>query len=152
MSDLQAIAGVYERIDNFFEDLRDSYDAAGDEVERDGVEREQRINDQAYFVLAWGQLEADVDDACRDAIRQGRLNEDWRSRRPWSLYDAENPRLSFRNRLRLVLDESSDEWKKTIDHYKVRNDIAHGSLLSKRIDVSSVIQEFYGIQASLTRD
>ena len=92
---------------------------AGNDAERDRVEREQRINDQAYFVLAWGQLEAEVDDACEDAIRQG---------------------------------QSHDEWKRTIDHYKVRNDIAHGALLSHRIDVSGVIQDFFRIQSSLFRN
>ena len=152
MSDLQAIAALYEQVDNFFEDLRDRYDEAGDAAARGRVESDQRINDQAYFVLAWGQLEANVDDVCRDAIRQGRSQEDWRNRRPWGLYDPENPRLSFRNRLRLVLDEDSHEWKTAVDHYKVRNDIAHGTLLSERIEVSSVIQEFYGILASLARD
>ena len=152
MNDLPAIAALYDQVDNYFDDLRDRCDAAGDDAERDRVEREQRINDQAYFVLAWGQLEAEVDEVCGDAIRQGQSLDDWRYSRSWSLYDPDNPRLSFRNRLRLVLDESTDEWKRTIDHYKVRNDIAHGTLLSQRIDVSSVIQDFFRIQASLARD
>ena len=152
MSGLRAIAAAYERVDNHFDDLRDRFDASGDEAERDRVEREQRLNDQAWFVLAWGQLEADVDDACENAIRQGRLQADWRHRRPWSLYDPENPRLSFRNRLRLVLDETSDEWRRTDEHYRVRNDIAHGTLLSQRIDVSSVIEDFFRIRSLLARD
>ena len=152
MSGLRAIAAAYERVDNHFDDLRDRFDATGDEAGRDHVEREQRLNDQAWFVLAWGQLEADVDDACGNAIRQGRLQADWRHRRPWNLYDPENPRLSFRNRLRLVLDETSDEWRRTDEHYRVRNDIAHGTLLSQRIDVSSVIEDFFRIRSSLARD
>ena len=99
-----------------------------------------------------GSWKADVDDACENVIRQGRSHAEWRHRRPWSLYDPERPRLSFRNRLRLVLDETSDEWRRTVEHYSVRNDIAHGSLLSQRIDVSSVIEDFFRIQSSLTRD
>ncbi len=152
MNDLRAIAALYEQVDNRFDDLRDSFDEAGDEAGRDRVEGEQRINDQAYFVLAWGQLEANVDDACENAIRQGRSHADWRRRRSWSLYDPERPRLSFRNRLRLVLDETSDEWRRTVEHYRVRNDIAHGTLLSQRIDVSSVIEDFFRIQSSMARD
>jgi hypothetical protein len=148
VSDLRSIAALYEQVDNHFDDLRDNFDEAG----RERVEQEQRINDQAYFVLAWGQLEADVDDACENAIRLGRSHAEWRHRRPWSLYDPERPRLSFRNRLRLVLDETSDEWRRTVEHYSVRNDIAHGTLLSQRIDVSSVIEDFYRIQSSLVRD
>ena len=56
MSDLRSIAALYEQVDNHFDDLRDDFDEAG----RERVEQEQRINDQAYFVLAWGQLEADA--------------------------------------------------------------------------------------------
>ena len=152
MSDLPAIAALYEQVDNHFDDLRDDFDEADDEAGRERVEQEQRINDQAYFVLAWGQLEADVGDACERAIRHGQSYGDWRHRRPWSLYDPREPRLSFRNRLRLVLDETSDEWRRAVEHYRVRNDIAHGTLLSQRIDVSSVIEDFRRIQTALVRD
>ena len=36
--------------------------------------------------------------------------------------------------------------------YNVRNQIAHGTLQSDRIDVSSVIRDFFRIQSSLTRE
>ena len=152
MSNLQAISALYEEIDNQFDDLRDRFAEADDMVGRDRVEQEQRINDQVYFVLAWGKVEADVDDACQSVIRNGISQEDWRHRRPWNLHDPENPRLSFRNRLRLVLRQDCDEWQLVVHHYGVRNQIAHGTLLSERIDVSSVIQDFYRVQTSLTRN
>ena len=59
--------------------------------------------------------------------------------------------LSFEDRLSLVLEKGSQPWKRTMQHYNVRNQIAHGALRSERIDVSSVVQEFYLIQSSLTR-
>ena len=151
MSDLEAIAALYQQVDNSLEDLRDRFDAAGDPGERDRIARQQRLNEQAYFVLAWGQLEAEIGNACRDAIRLGQSNEEWRHRRAWTLYDPENPRLSFRNRLTLVLDRSSDEWKRTLELYEVRNQIAHGDLRSEGIDVSTVIEDFHRIQSSLAR-
>ena len=49
MSDLQAIAESYERIDSFLGDLRDSCDAAGEADERERVAREQELNDQALL-------------------------------------------------------------------------------------------------------
>ena len=155
MSDLQAIATSYERLDGFLGDLRDSHDAAGETGERDRVAREQELNDQAWFVLAWGQLETDIDNACRDAIRNAQLHEDWRYRRAWSLYNPDDRRLSglsFENRLTLVLEKGSGEWRRTMQLYNVRNQIAHGTLLSERIDVSGEIQEFLRIRASLARD
>lgn len=155
MSDLQAIAAAYERIDSYLGDVRDSCEAAGEADERARIAREQEINDQAYFVLAWGQLETDIEDACRDAIRHAQSDEDWRYRRAWSLYNPEDRRLSglsFENRLTLVLEKGSGAWRRTMQLYNVRNQIAHGTLLSERIDVSSEIEDFFRIQASLTRD
>ena len=152
MSNLQEILALYRKIDNHFDDLLDSCTEAGDMTGRYRVEKEQEINDQAYFVLAWGQLEADVDDACQGVIETGRAQEDWRYQRPWNLYDPENPRLSFRNRLKLVLRQDTEEWQLAVDHYGMRNKIAHGTLLSERIDVSSVILYFERIQSSLARD
>ena len=71
MSELQAIAAVYERIDLHLESTSCGEASAGEEPAPGPVDREQSINDQAFFVLAWGQLEADIEEACRDAIRAG---------------------------------------------------------------------------------
>lgn len=152
MRDLQAIAAAYEQVDNFFESLRDDPDTTADGDDR--IAQRQRINDQAYFVLAWGQLEANIDDACRETIRNGRAHRDWRHRRAWSLYNPEERRLSglgFEDRLTLVLEKGTENWSQTMQHYNVRNQIAHGTLRSERIDVSAVVQQFYVIQSSLTR-
>ena len=151
MSDLEAIAALYQQLDNSLEDLREQHDAAGEAGERDRVARQQRLNEQAWFVLAWGQLEAEIGEACREAIRLGQSQDEWRHRRAWSLYDYENPRLSFKSRLTLVLDRSSEEWKRTVELYEVRNQIAHGDLRSEGIDVSTVIEDFHRIQSSLAR-
>ena len=94
MSDLQAVTAAYEQIDLQLRSLRDAEDGAGDEPAPNPVDQERRINDQAFFVLAWGQLEADIEEACRDAIRNGQSHEDRRHRRAWSLYNPDERRLS----------------------------------------------------------
>jgi len=60
--------------------------------------------------------------------------------------------LSFENRLTLLVEKGSDEWKRTMQHYNVRNQIAHGALRSEGIDVSRVIDGFLRVQESLARD
>jgi len=155
MSELQAIANVYERVDLHLRSLRDTEDSLGDAPGAGSADRERSINDQAYYVLAWGQLEVDIEEACRDAIRSGQSHEDWRHRRAWSLYNPDDRRLSglsFENRLTLVLEKGSDDWKRTMELHNVRNQIAHGTLLSARIDMARVIRDFFRIQSSLTRD
>ena len=81
MSDLEAIADLYQQVDNSLEDLRDQFDAAGESEERDRIVRQQKLNEKACFVLAWGQLEAEIDEACRDTIRPGKSHQEWRHRR-----------------------------------------------------------------------
>ena len=101
MNDLQAIAALYEQDDSLLESL-----FAKDKVTRDQITHKQRINDQAYFVLAWGQLEADIEEVCRETIRKAQLHRSWKQRRAWTLYDPDNRRLSglrFEQRLMLVL-------------------------------------------------
>ena len=69
MSDLRAIADLYAdarvwreircrmyaEVDDSLEALRDKAVADGATTQRERIEHKQRINDQAYFVLAWGQ-------------------------------------------------------------------------------------------------
>ena len=120
----------------------------------DPIPRKQQLNDQAYFVLAWGQFEADIAETCRDTIRKAQQGDDWQARRAWDLYDPGGrrpPRLTFENQLSLVLENNSDNWRQAMQFYRLRNQVAHGDLLSERIDVSSVIQQFQTIQASLVR-
>ena len=53
---------------------------------------------------------------------------------------------STRSRTHYFREKDRGEWKRTIQLYNVRNQIAHGILLSERIDVSSETQHFYRIQ------
>ena len=75
----EAIATLYQQVDNSLEVLLDQ--VGGDE-ERRHIEYQQKLNGQAYFILAWGQLEAEIDEACRNVIRLGRSQEEWQHRRP----------------------------------------------------------------------
>ena len=151
MRDLQRIVAFYEDIDTVLEERRGE---AGRGDEDDRIEEKQRINDQAYFVLAWGQFESEVEEACRDAVRSGQAQRHRTDRRAWSLYNPDYRRLSglsFTDRLTLVVEKGSDEWKLALKHYNIRNQIAHGTLHPERMELSSVEQDFYVIQAALTR-
>lgn len=151
MKDLAAIEALYTEVDNFLDGLRDPVSP----TPGDAVEQRLRINDQAYFVLAWGQLESAIDEACRRAIDKGRNQRAWRQRRPWSLYNPQDRRLSglrFEDRAALVLDPDAEgrEYGLAMRYYNLRNQIAHGTLRSKRIEVTAVVEQFFLIQAALT--
>jgi hypothetical protein len=106
MQHLAAIAALYNEIDTELERQQMSALARGDVTAAARIEQKQTLNDQAYFILCWGQLEAAIDDTCRDAIRRGRRNPNWTIRRAWALYNPDDKRLSglsFEDRAALVL-------------------------------------------------
>jgi hypothetical protein len=153
MRDLPHIRAVYLQIDSDFEAQRTA--AAGDATTVNRIEERQRINDQAYFVLCWGQLEAEIDRQCRAAIRHRASSGNWQTRRAWDLYNPDDRRISgltFEGRTALVLDKNAGPgrpWAKVMNYYAIRNQIAHGELQAQRIDVDSVAQEFFQIQSAL---
>jgi len=153
--DLPYIEAVYLEIDAEFEAQRTDAASRGDLNSVERIASRQMINDQAYFVLCWGQLETIIDDTCRDAIRQRRTSENWAVRRAWDLYNPDDARLSglrFEDRTALVLDRNggpASPWANVMHYYSLRNQIAHGELLANRINVRAVLQEFFQIQGAL---
>jgi len=153
--ELPFIRSLYSQIDAEFEAARIEATGRRDVHAVERIERKQRVNDQAYFVLCWGQLETAIDEKCRSAIRARRSSGNWAVRRGWDIYNPEDDRLSglrFEERTALVLDRSSgpgSPWAKVMSHYSLRNQIAHGTLLAQRIDLDAVMQEFFQIQGEL---
>lgn len=158
MRSLQQIAALYDEINKSFDDQRLKAIADSDEAARQRIEQKQLLNDQAYFVICWGQLETEIDDACRGAIRQRQANTNWEMRRGFDFYSPDERRLSgltFDRRVAMVLDRgagSGSPFAKVMSYYETRNRIAHGKLEAKRIDVSGVVAaDFYSIQSGIKR-
>jgi hypothetical protein len=156
MQDLAMLAAIYAELDAYFESIRLRLAKVGDLSAVERIENKQRLNDQAYFVLCWGQLEVAIDETCRTAIRKRRASSDWSVRRAWDLYNPAEKRisgLSFEDRVALVLDRQSGRgspWARVQFYYALRNQIAHGKLRPERIDVTLVVGELYQIQGALT--
>ena len=96
-------------------------------------------------------LYAEVDDFL-EALRDKAIADGATTHRERIEHKQRLSGLSFENRLTLVLEKGSENWKKVLQHYSVRNQIAHGRLRSQRIDVSRVIEEFHQIATSLARN
>lgn len=154
MKEIPKIFAVYTKTDTFLEAERADARRIGDAAKVLKIEQQQLLNDQAYFVLCWGQLEAAIDEACRNAIRKRKKHRDWQMRRGWDIYNPDDKRLSglsFYERVMFVMDCDADEkaWKLVNKHYETRNKIAHGKLVAARIEIGLIIPEFYTIQAAL---
>ena len=151
MKDLPRILAAYSEVDAFLEEELGRATAPAQVVAR------QILNDQAYFLLCWGQLEIEIDERCRRAVRSRRQSPDWSTRRAWDLHNPDDRRfsgLSFEDRARLVLDAQAGRGSPfaiTLKHYGIRNEIAHGKLSTTRIDVGAFVQDCFTIQAALHR-
>ena len=157
MKSLSHIEALYEEIDGTFDIVRYDAVAQGDEPAARRTEQKQLLNDQAYFVLCWGQIEAEIDEACRVAVRKRKANPNWEMRRGFDFYDPDDKRLSglpFDRRVGMVLDRGGGPGKpyaRVMAYYETRNKIAHGRLEAKRIDLSEVVADFYVIQGQIAR-
>ena len=157
MKSIQQIGALYEEIDAGFDAKLDDAVANGDEAAAQRIEQKQLLNDQAYFVLCWGQLETEIDDGCRAAVRKRKASKSWEKRRGFDFYNPDDKRFSglpFDRRVTIVLDMDGgpgSPYAKVMSYYETRNKIAHGNLEAKRIDVSAVVADFYVIQGALIR-
>ena len=153
MKHIPQLLGHYNAIDRYIESELQA--EALDPGRKMQLEQRQEVNDHAYFALCWGQLEAELNESCREAIRRRANNVGWTKRRAWDLYNPDDKRLSglrFEERVSLVLDKqdsSGGEWDMVMTYYAQRNRIAHGGSYERRIDLNSVIGDFYQIQSKI---
>lgn len=155
MNGLRTVTASFEEVDRHLADLRKAERVTGGKPLSHFRGRKRKINEQAYFLLAWGQVDADITDACGNVIRRGQSQRKWRDRRAWSLYDPDDRRLSglrFASRLMLVLEKDEGDWKRMIDLYSVRNRIAHGNLVLENFDMKTAAKDLLRIQSSFARD
>lgn len=137
-------------LDDVLEDRRASLQGSS----REPILDMQVLNDQAYFLPCWGQLENEINLRCRNAIRWRRNDASWQIRRAWDLYGPDDSRLSglsFDDRVKLVLDQQEGRgspYAIAVAHYGIRNRIAHGQLEWIRIAVLDFIKDCCVIQAA----
>ena len=105
MKDLPRIVALYEEIDRRLDSERID---AEEEDEAHRITLKQLINEHAYFVLCWGQLEVEIDEVCRDVIRRRKSDPNWDVRRGFNFYNPEDRRLmTFDRRVAIVLDRGA---------------------------------------------
>ncbi|MFI4988096.1 MAG: hypothetical protein ACHQF3_11710 [Alphaproteobacteria bacterium] len=145
MRRLPEIVALYGQLDALLEAQREEALKAKDIATVERVERRQLINDHAYFVLCFGQLELEINDRCADLIRRRKADQDWSRRRGFDMYDADNLRLSFEARTALLVDASAGPekpFRRIMKFMDLRNKAAHGKFDDKGIDVAEIANEF----------
>lgn len=118
----------------------------------EGSIRLRSINDQAYFVLLFSQLEAEVNRLCAELIRHKQAQSDWWDRRAWDILDPrEKPlrAISLMNRVALLTAKGGRVYNRVKELYEARSMIAHGELLAAPLDLAKIAKEMQDIASQL---
>jgi hypothetical protein len=123
LKNITEILKTYKKTNSAFERLKDKAFLRRNPNAIQQIEDQQKINNQAYFILCWGQVEKMIDRACSIKVFGGQIS-----------------RLGFKSRAKLVLgSQNSSALQFVLDCYSLRNSIAHGDLQTERIDVAKAI-------------
>ena len=124
---------------------------ANNSLRQETIRTFRRLNDNAYFVLLWGQLENEINAKFVKFIEDGQAHTDWSERRKSYNYNID--KTKFDDRLSLLLNKKAGKgssWAIAMSYYEQRNKIAHGESNRTGIDVTAVIEAFYQVQSTLT--
>ncbi len=149
------IMATHQAVENLLDAEVQAAATTGNSQSLANAKERQRLNGFAYFVLCWGQFEADIDDKCRNEIRKRRSHPHWPQRRGWDIYNPDEKRLSglsFLDRVALLTDKSAGNgsaWADIFKLYQTRNLLAHGKLAVTEIDVQDVGRQMYQLQSEL---
>ena len=84
----------------------------------------RQLNEQAYFVVLFAQLEQHVGDECRKLIDRKRASSDWEKRRAWEVVDRNQ--IPLMQKVALLTRSGGTDYNSIHAMYATRNAIAHG--------------------------
>ena len=128
---------------------------ANDQKRANNLKDQRFINDQAYFILLFAQLESYVNQKCEVAITRRASSPHWHVRRAWDTFATTKEqsvrisRITFEDRLALLLDKQGNDFRKIMEFYEIRNHIAHGGFNRAVSSIVTIAQEFRTLAAKL---
>ncbi|MBE7558310.1 hypothetical protein HS125_04955 [bacterium] len=124
-----AFKKIYEAYCVANEALAEKESSARSAVQRARWSRKMILNDQAYFVMLFAQLEDRITGKCRALIKRKSATGKWGSRRSWQILDAHDvERMPFTRRVALLLEKGTADYTEVCGFYRDRCAIAHGQL------------------------
>jgi hypothetical protein len=124
------ILAAYTETDNYLFGQLDDAINSNSSARQASVQDFRRFNDNAYFVLLWGQLESEINVKFATVISAGQSHPDWAERRKFYTYNVD--KTKFEDRLSLLLDKQAGKgsaWALAMRYYEHRNKIAHGKAI-----------------------
>lgn len=97
---------------------------------RDRWGLKRQLNDQAYFIMLFAQLEDHINRLCLQLINRQKGLANWGTRRSWDIIDTNNfvERFPFMNKVALLTDKRTASYGNIKRLYQIRCNIAHGNI------------------------
>ena len=107
------------------------------------------VNDQAYFVMIFAQLEDHVNVQCQRLVSQKQSLLGWKRRRLWDDIDINDlDRMRFMRRVSLLTQRGHSDYNKINNLYRIRCEIAHGGTYAS-MNAAVEAAEMYNIARRL---
>lgn len=145
------IADLYFEVEGMLAELEREAQSAGDQALEQICAKKRELNDHAYFLFLFTRLEDHVRDQSSILIGRRKIEDvDWRIKSAWKILpEKKEDRIQFRDRLALLIDNTSRSYSSILNYYNRRNIVAHGGSFTISISVPTVIQDFEGFEAEL---
>ncbi len=115
--------------------------------------RKRELNDHAYFLFMFTRLEDRIREQSSKLIagKQASLSR-WRQRSAWDILPKEkvSDRLSFKNRLALLVKKGAKDYNLMIEYYNLRNTVGHGGSFSSPVSIPDVVDDFDRLHRALS--
>ena len=115
--------------------------------------RKRELNDHAYFLFMFTRLEDRIREQSSKLIvgKQESLTR-WKQRSAWDILPKEkdSDRLSFENRLALLVKKGSKDYNRIIEYYDLRNTLGHGGSFSSPVSIPDVVDDFDHLRLALS--
>lgn len=145
MSIFQELLTVYTETDNRYAIELHKARARGWVRKEKILVRKRELNDHAYFLFMFSRLEDRIRDESSGLIEMSRASiRSWKRRRVWDLLPREkdSDRISFKDRVALLVDKETHHYRDLLDYYQRRNLLAHGGSFTSPVSIPTVVQDF----------
>jgi hypothetical protein len=150
MTSHKDILATYYDIDTVYA-LRELKAAKAGHVKKEaGIKEVRKLNDQAYFMILFAQMEDIISKKAERLVRIKKNSlKNWGSRRSWDIINKDIVQVHFKSRLGLLLDIKGKEFLTISKYYKIRNDIAHKGTTTQSIFMPVVSADIEAITKML---
>jgi hypothetical protein len=144
MSIFKELAKQYNEIDTLYSAKEFEAINKGWYKKEAEYQRKRELNDQSYFLFMFSRLEDRIKNLSNTLITNKKNSiSSWKQRAPWDILPTgSNSRVSFKNKVALLIDKRSNDYDLIVEYYKERNSIAHGGAFITPVIMPDAINNF----------